>query len=121
MASPSYPVSSIRTLFSPVSNLAPVLCLRFLSTLCFYTVHDQADRLPGVPSLLSFISGMAVFPNPLPLRDCSFALPRPSGGGLTEKWLGVAAPRNTRGTVLLLLLRDCGWVPSHPENVHAIV
>ena len=60
MASPSYPVSSIGTLFSPISNPAPILCLQLPSTPCFYTVCDQAISLPGGTSLLSFISDVAV-------------------------------------------------------------
>ena len=72
MASPCYPVSSIRILFSPISNCAPVLCLQFLSTPYFYTVCDQAVRLPGGTSLLIFITDVAVFPDLSLLRDCGF-------------------------------------------------
>ena len=70
MASPSYPVSSMGSLFSHISNCAPILCLQLPSTSYFYTVLDQAIRLPGGTSLLSFISDAAVFPNPSLLRDC---------------------------------------------------
>ena len=69
MASPSYPVSSIRTLFFLISNCAPVLCPRLPFTPHFFTVRDQA---PGSTSLLSFISDVAVFPDPSLLRDCGF-------------------------------------------------
>ena len=85
MASPSYPVSSIRTLFSQISNCAPVLCLQLPSTPRFYTVHDQA---PGSTSLLSFISDVAVFPDPSLLRDCGFDPFCPLQEGLTEQWPG---------------------------------
>ena len=66
MGSPSYPVSSIGTLFSPISNRAPIICLHLLSIPCFYTIRDQA---PGSTSLPSFVSDAAVFPGPLLLRD----------------------------------------------------
>ena len=69
ISSPSYPVSSMRTLFSLISNWAPVLCLQLPSTPCFYTVCNQA---PGRTFLLSFISDAAVFPDHLPLRDWGF-------------------------------------------------
>ena len=84
MASPGYRVSSIGTLFSLISSHAPVLCLRPLSAACFHTVHDQA---PGNTSRLSFVSDVAVFPNPLLLRHCGFDLFRPSAEGLAEQWL----------------------------------
>ena len=78
MASPSYPVSSIGTLFSPVSNHTPVLCLQLSSTPRFFTVHDQT---PGSTSFLSFVLDVAVFPVPLLLKDCGFDPFRPSAGG----------------------------------------
>ena len=81
MVSLGYPVSNIGTLFFAISNCAPILCLRLLSTPCFYAVRDQAIRLPGSTSLLSFISDAAVFPDPSLLWDCDLDLPRPSGGG----------------------------------------
>ena len=81
MASPSYPISSIGSLFSSVSSHTPVLCLQLLSTPGFYTVCDQAVRLPGSTSLLSFISDAAMFPSPSLLRDCGFDPLRPLGGG----------------------------------------
>ena len=72
MASPSYPISSIGTLFSPVSNHVPILCLQLPSTAHFYIVCDQGVRLPGSTSILSFISDAAVFPGPSLLSDCGF-------------------------------------------------
>ena len=54
------------------SNHAPVLGLQLSSTACFFTVRDQAIRLPGGPSLLSFMSDAAVCPDPSLLRDCGF-------------------------------------------------
>ena len=88
MASPSYPVSSIGTLFSPISNHAPILCLWLLSAPRFYTVCDQAVRLTGGTYLLSFISDEAVFPNPLLLRDCNFDLFCPSTVGSHQAMAG---------------------------------
>ena len=84
MASPSYPVSSIGTLFSPISNRASVLCLQLLSTPRFFTVRDQ---VPGSTSLPSFVSDVAVFSGPLLLKECGFDPSRPSAEGLTEQWL----------------------------------
>ena len=78
MASPTYPVSSVGTVFFPTSNLPPILCLRLPSTPHFYTVRDQAS---GSTSLLSFVSDAAVFPDPLFLRDYGFDPFRPSAGG----------------------------------------
>ena len=83
MASPTYPVSSIGTVFSPIINRAPVLRLQLLSTPHFHTVHDQA---PGSSSLLSFASDAAAFPGPPLLRDCGFDMLHPSAEGLTEQW-----------------------------------
>ena len=87
IASPSYPVSSILTLFSLISNRAPVLCLRLPSTLHFYTVHDQA---PDSTSLPSFVSNVAVFLNSLLLRDCGFDPFCPPTEGLTKQWLNAS-------------------------------
>ena len=78
MASPIYTVSSIGTLFSPVSNHAPILCLQLSSTRNFFTLHDQN---PGSTSLLSFVSDPAVFPSPLLLKDCGFDPFCPFAGG----------------------------------------
>ena len=83
MASPSYPVSSTRTLFSLISNHVPVLCLQLSSTLHFFTVHDQA---PGNTSLLSFVSDVAVFPGLLLLKDSALTHCTPLLEGLTEQW-----------------------------------
>ena len=87
MASPSYPMSSIGTLFSLISNRAPVLRLWLLSSPHFHTVCDQA---PGSTSLLCFVSDAAVFPGPLLLRDCGFDPFCPSAEGLIEQWQGAS-------------------------------
>ena len=87
MVSPSYPVSSIGTLFSLISNHSPILCLWLLSTPQFYTVHDQG---PGSTSLLNFISDSAVFLDPLILRACFFDPFCPSWEGLTEQRTGAS-------------------------------
>ena len=76
MASPSYPVSSIGTLFSLISNHAP----SFVFSFCPLTAFTVRDRAPGSTFLLSFVSAAAVFPDPLLLRDCGFHL-FPSAGG----------------------------------------
>ena len=78
MASLSYPVSSIRTLLSRISNRTPILCFWLVSTPRFYTVRDQP---PGSISLLSFTSDVAVFPDFSLLRDCGFDFFCPSAGG----------------------------------------
>ena len=101
MVSLSYPVSSVGTLFSPISNRAPVLCLQLSSTLQFFTVRDQA---PGSISLLRFVSDVAVSPASKLLRDSGFDLFCPSVEGLTEQWsIGqiLAAPRKVHETMLL--------------------
>ena len=54
----SYPVSSIGTLFSWISNCQPVLCLQLSCIPCFFTVCDQA---PGSTSLPSFVSHVAPY------------------------------------------------------------
>ena len=114
MASPNYPVSSIRTLFSPISNCAPVLCLQLSPTSRFCTVIDQ---FPGSTSLLSFVSDVAVFPGLLLLRDCGFDLLCPSMEGLTVQWLNAGRTQEHCGTVLLPMPRDCGQVPARPRKI----
>ena len=89
MASPSYPGSSIRTLFSLINNRTPVLCFQLSSTPCFFTVHDQAR---GSTSLPSFVSDAAVFPGPLLLKDCGFDPSAPLQEGLTEQWSNEQGP-----------------------------
>ena len=49
-------------------NQVPLLCLRLLSTPCFYTVQVPAVSLPGSTSLPNFIKIGAMFPNPSLLR-----------------------------------------------------
>ena len=109
MVSPSYPVSSIRTLFSPISSRSPVLCLWLQSTPHFYTVGDQAL---SSTSFLSFISDVAVFPKPLLLRDCGFDPFFLSVG--VEQWLGAGCTQEHSQDVLMPVPRDCGCVPAHP-------
>ena len=65
------------SLFSLISNPAPVLCLQFSSTPCFFTLRDQAT---GSTSLQSFVSDAADFPSPLLLKDCGFDPFHPSRG-----------------------------------------
>ncbi|XP_078296193.1 uncharacterized protein LOC144614770 [Panthera onca] len=86
MASPDYPVSE---LCSPrPGNCTAFLCLWLQSAPRFYTVCDQAVRLPGGTSRLSFISAAAVFPGPSLLRDCGFDPLIPSGGGSDRAMVG---------------------------------
>ena len=81
------------SLFSLISNSAPVLCLQFSSTPHFFTLRDQA---PGSTSLQSFVSDAADFPSPLLLKDCGFDPFHPSGGGspraMAECWLYPGMP-----------------------------
>ena len=71
------------SLFSRISNRAPVLCPQLSSTPRFFTLRDQA---PGSTSLPSFGSDVAVFPGPLLLKDCGFDPLHPLREGLTEQW-----------------------------------
>ena len=113
MRSPSYPVSSIGTLFSPISSCAPILRLCFLSAPCFHTVSDQA---PGSTSLQSFVPDVAVSPSPLLLKDCGFDPFCPSVEGLTEQWPGAGGTQERLWDVLLPMSRDCGQVSTHPKK-----
>ena len=91
---------------------------------CIYTVRDQAVRLPGSTSLLSFISVAAVFPHPSLRGD------RGSDGsdrsdplreGLPEQWPGAGLTRDVGGTLLLPSPEtEAGRQPA-PEKVHAMV
>ena len=86
MASPSFLVSSIRTLCSHQPEIEhPLLCLQLLSIPCLYTVHNQVISLPSCTSLPNFISGGAMFPNPSFLRALWL---EPLGEGLAEQLLG---------------------------------
>ena len=110
---PSYPGSSVGTLFSLISNCASVFPLQLLSTPHFHTVRDQA---PSSTSLLSFVADAAAFPSPPLLRDCGFDPLCPSADGLTKQCLGLAAPRNACMTMLLPMPTDCGRVPAHSRK-----
>ena len=80
--------SQLPSLFSRISNHAPVPCLQLSSTPLFFTVCNKA---PGSTSLSSFVSDAAVFPGPLILKDCGSDPFRPSVGGshqaMAECWL----------------------------------
>ncbi|XP_044895868.1 uncharacterized protein LOC123380752 [Felis catus] len=122
------PSVQCQSLFSPISNRAPVLCLVLPSTPRLYAVRDQA---PGSTSLLSFISDVAPLPDLLPLRDCGFDPFRPSAGGSHRAMAGCwphpgtfagpccrrhpetvagcqPAPEKAREIVEQQRLRDCG-------------
>ena len=79
------------SLFSRISNRAPILCLQLSSTPRFFTLRDQA---PGSTSLPSFVSLAAVFPGPVLPKDCGFDPFRPSAGGchraMAERWPNVS-------------------------------
>ena len=120
MASPSYPVSSIRTLLSLISNHTPILCLQLPTTPCFNTVHDQA---PGSTSLLISVSDVAVFLSPLLLKDYGFDPFRPSMG-----WSHRAMAECQLHPGTLAGPCCCCWYPETvarcqpaPEKVHEIV
>ena len=83
MAPPRYPVSSFGTLFSQISNHAPVLCLQLSSTPRFFTLRDQA---PSSTSLLSFVSDVAVFPGPYFQRTAALTWFAPLREDLTKQW-----------------------------------
>ena len=76
MPSPRYPVSELCSLGSTSAHQSFVF--GFWSHPHFYPVRDQAL---GSTSLLSFISDVAVFPDPLFLRDCGFDRFCSSAGG----------------------------------------
>ena len=81
--------TQLPSLFSQISNRAPVLCLQLSSTPRFSTLCDQ---VPGSTSLPSFVSDVAVFPLPLLLKDCGFAHYAPLWEGLTKQWLNEQWP-----------------------------
>ena len=80
-----------RNSLSLTHNQAPFLCLRFLSTLHFYTVRFQAVSLPGGISLPNFISDGALFPNP----SCQRTLQLGPEKNLPEQWPGTNLPQKT--------------------------
>ena len=84
MESPSYPVSSIGTLFSPISNCAPVFCLQLSSTPPFSLSVTKPQEVP----LSSFVSDVAALPGHPVLRDCGFDPLCPFVEGLTKQWPG---------------------------------
>ena len=77
--------------------------------------HDQA---PGSTSLLSFISDAAVFPDTLFLRDYIFDLFCRSAGGSQQTMASCRRHPGmlVGGIALLLMPRDCDWVPAHPRE-----
>ena len=81
-------IPSLGTLFSLIYNGTP-----FVSGFCprprFYPVRDQTL---GSTSLLSFISDVAVFPDPLFLRDCGSDL-FCSSAGRSHRALAGCRPR----------------------------
>ena len=87
MASPTYPVSSIGTLFSLISNRAPVLCLQLLSTPTSTLFLTKPEAAP--PSRVLSKMRLPSLAPPL-LRDCGLDPLHPSAEGLTEQWLGVS-------------------------------
>ena len=81
MGSPSYPVSSMGAFSSPWPAITLASFVSSFLHCHFYTVRDQAVRLPGVTSLLSFISFAAVLSNPSLWRDRGSDMLISSAGG----------------------------------------
>ena len=81
MVSPSYSVSSIRTLFSRSAIVHLSFVSGFHPLLDFTLSVTKLSVCQVAPPLLSFISHESVFPNLSLLRDCSFVLLTPSGEG----------------------------------------
>ncbi|XP_042827129.1 uncharacterized protein LOC122234544 [Panthera tigris] len=87
----------------------------------FYAVPDQAVRLPGATSLLSFISNAAVFLDPSLQRDCSARTCSDSlQEGLPKQRPVPPHPGMFALPLLLPTPRDHGWVPACPRKVHVI-
>ena len=79
-------VTQLPSLYSPISNRAPVLSSASCpvsSTPCFFTLCDQA---PGSTSLPSFVSDAAVFPVPSFRRTATLIHSAPLREGLTGQW-----------------------------------
>ena len=122
MGSPSYPVSSMGALSSPRPAITLVSFVSGFLHSRFYTVRDQAVRLPGGTSLLSFISVAAVFPDPSLRRDHGLDPLRSSAGGSPRTMSGVpASPGNIRRTLLLPSPETAAGRQPAPEKVHVIV
>ena len=117
MASPSCPVSGIKTLCSPrPAIMHPSFVSGFLCS-HFYAVRDQAIRLPDATSLLSFISDAAVFLDPSLRRDCGSDPLRSSAGGSPRAMAGGGPqPGTFAGPLLLPKPRDRGWAPARPRE-----
>ena len=117
MVSPSYPVYSIGTLCCPdqQSCTSPLSPESVHSPLlhCLWPSH-QFTRWHLPPEFYLRCGSVS---QPLILRDYGFDLFWPSGGGF--HWAVAKcppAPRNDRGTMLLPIPRDRGWVPACPRK-----
>ena len=122
MASPSYQ-SLVLELCSPRSAITHpsfvVLSVWLPSTFRFYTVHDQA---PGSTSLLSFISDVAIFPNPLFLKHCGFDPFCPSVGGSYQAMAGCQLhPGTFTGPCCCRCLETAAGHQPAPEKVRVMV
>ena len=113
MVPPSYPVSSIGTLFSwmAVAHLSSVFSFCPLPTFSLSVTRPQAVPLSRV------LSQMHLFPWPLTSEGLRLwpVLPlcrrvSPSNGRMS------ATPRNACWTLLLPVPRDCGQVPARPRK-----
>ena len=113
MASPSYPLSSIGTLFSLISNHAPSFVFGFHPLLASTLSVTKPKAAPPsrVLSQMQLFSLTAHFQGTVAF-NCSAPLQRvlPSNGQVP------AAPRNACGTVPLLMPRHCGQVPACPRE-----
>ena len=118
MASPSHPVSSIRTLCScPPAIKHPSFVSSFhplpASTL---SASKPSACQAAPPSQVLSQMGLC-FQTSRFCVPCSFDLLRPSGGGSRQAMARCQpTPRKVCAPVLLQMPRDCGWVPAQPRK-----
>ena len=114
MESPSYPVSSIRTL---CSRWPAIKRPSFVSSMHSPLLHcpRPSRQLPGGPSLPSFISDRDEFPNPSLLRALLLQPAQNLWGG-SHHTIVVCWPAswNVHSPVLLQKPRNSGQVPTCP-------
>ena len=129
MGSPSYPVSSMGAFSSPWPAITLASFVSSFLHCRFYTVRDQAVRLPGVTSLLSFISIAAVLSNPSLWRDRGSDMLISSAGGSPRAMAGCRPHPGTfaglccrrRQTLLPPSPETAAGRQPAPEKVHAMV
>ena len=106
-------VTQVPSLFSQISNRAPVLCLQLFSTPCFFTLHDQPQAVP----LSRVLSQMRLF-SPASYFQRTEALTRsaPLQEGLTEQWPNAGCTQEYLQDPAVPGAQDCGQVPAHPRK-----